>query len=171
MIRPEKQEKVRELSEMLGSAKGICLADFHGMTVARISELRRRCRKADLRMEVAKNTLLRRAATEVGREAMIPFLKGETAVVTSVDDEVAPARVLFDFLREFKSPRIKGGVIEGRAFDEAGAQMVATLPPREVLLGMLLRALQGTLTSFASVLQAPVRNLANVLDQVAKQKG
>ena len=171
MIRTEKQEKVRELTEVLGAAKGICLADFHGMTVERISELRRRCRKANLRMEVAKNTLLRRAATEAGCEAMVPFLKGETAVVTSAEDQIVAARVLIDFIREFKTPRVKGGVIEGRAYDEAGVQMVASLPPREVLLAQLLRALQGSLTNFVSVLQAPLRNLANALDQVAKQKG
>lgn len=171
MIRTEKQEKVRELTEVIGAAKGIALADFHGMTVERISELRRRCRKANLRMEVAKNTLLRRAATEAGCEALLPFLKGETAIVTSAEDEITPARVLTDFLREFKTPRVKGGVIEGKGYDEKGVQAVASLPPREVLLGQLLRALQGSLTNFVSVLQAPVRNLASVLDQVAKQKG
>jgi large subunit ribosomal protein L10 len=171
MIRTEKQEKVRELTEVIGAAKGIALADFHGMTVERISELRRRCRKANLRMEVAKNTLLRRAATEAGCEALLPFLEGETAIVTSAEDEITPARVLTDFLREFKTPRVKGGVIEGRGYDEKGVQAVASLPPREVLLGQLLRALQGSLTNFVSVLQAPVRNLASVLDQVAKQKG
>jgi large subunit ribosomal protein L10 len=172
MIRTEKQEKVRELTAVLGEAKGICLADFHGMTVASISELRRRCRKANVRVEVAKNTLLRRAATEAGCDVMIPFLKGETALVTSAEDQIAPARVLTDFQREFKgSPRVKGGVIEGRAFSETGVLAVANLPPREVLLGQLLRALQGGLTNFVSVMQAPLRNLAHALDQVARQKG
>ena len=172
MIRTEKVQKVQELTEVLGKAKGICLADFEGMTVATVSELRRRARKANVRIEVAKNTLLRRAATEAGREAMLPFLKGETAIVTSAEDQIAPARVLIDFQREFKGiPRVKGGVIEGRAYNEAGVQTVAALPPREVLLGQLLRALQGGLTNLVSVLQAPLRELANVLDQVAKQKG
>jgi len=170
MLRNEKVKKVSELEEVLGAAKGIYLADFEGMSVEVISELRKRCREADVRFEVVKNTLLRRAATDTGRDGMLPYVVGTTALATSVVDEIAPARVLVDFGQEFKRPRVKGGLVEGSAFDEEQVKSLARLPSKEVLLGNFLRALQATLTNFASVLQAPLRDLARVLDQVSKQK-
>jgi len=169
-IRPEKTEQIAEIQKILGSAKGVYLADFQGMTVEVISELRKRCRQADVGFEVVKNTLLRRAANELGQGGALPELHGPTAIATSTVDEIAPARVLTDFVKQFKMPRLKGAMVEGRSFGEAEITDLANLPSREVILGNLLRAMQGTLTGFASVLVAPVRDLAHVLDEVAKRK-
>ncbi|MCK4415278.1 MAG: 50S ribosomal protein L10 [Candidatus Eisenbacteria sp.] len=170
MMRSEKVKKVSEIEEVLGAAKGVYLAEFEGMSVAIISELRKRCREANVRFEVVKNTLLRRAVAETGHEGILPHIVGTTALATSAVDEIAPARVLNDFRSEFKLPRVKGGLVDGSVFDEEQVKSLAALPSREILLGNFLRALQGTLTNFASVLQAPLRDLARVLDQVAKQK-
>jgi large subunit ribosomal protein L10 len=169
-IRPEKTQQVADIREILGSAKGVYLADFQGMTVEVISELRRRCRAADVRFSVVKNTMLRRAAQEIGQGEVFPPLHGTTAIATSVIDEIAPARVLMDFMRQFNMPRVKGAVVEGRAYNEAEVKDLANLPSREILLGCLLRAMQGPMTGFVSVLVAPARDLARVLDQVAKRK-
>jgi len=171
MTREQKAAKVKEIEEILGSSKGMFIADFRGMSVAVISELRRRCRRSDVRLEVVKNTLLRRAARATGNAALVPYSKGPSALATSTVDEVAPARVIADFLREFRVPVIKGGAVGGQALSGEQVKALAALPPREVLLGNLLRVLQAPLASFVSVLQAPMRNLASVLDQVAKQKG
>ncbi len=169
--REEKVAQVALIQEILRDAKGVYLADFQGMTVEVISELRKRCRQADVGFEVVKNTMLRRAAAEVGQGDALPPLHGPTAIATSKVDEIAPARVLMDFLKQYKMPRVKGALVEGRAFGEAEIQGLANLPTREVLLGNLLRAMQGTLSGFARVLVAPARDLASVLDQVAKRKG
>jgi len=170
MAKLDKQGTVDRLKDRITRAKGVYLADFQGMTVEVISELRKRCRQADVRFEVVKNTLLRRAAAELGQGAALPELHGPTAIATSTVDEIAPARVLTDFVRQFKTPRLKGAMVEGRGFNEAEAAELANLPPREVILGNLLRAMQGTLTGFATVLVAPVRDLARVLDEVAKRR-
>ena len=170
-IRPEKIQRVSEIQEILEGARAVYLADFQGMTVEVISELRKRCREADVHFEVVKNTMLRLAATQAGQGDVLPPLHGTTAIAVSTVDEIAPARVLTDFMREFKLPRMKGAMVEGKGFDEGQAVELANLPPREVLLGNLLRAMQGTLTGFASVLTAPLRDLASVLDQVAKRRG
>ena len=92
MMRTEKVEAIAGLEQVLREAKSVYLADFQGMTVEVLSELRKRCRKANVRVEVVKNTLLRRAAESVGVAALSPALKGPTALVTSAVDEIAPAQ-------------------------------------------------------------------------------
>ena len=171
MLKIDKEKKIKELEGILEDAKSVYLADFKGMTVEVVSELRKRCREADIHFEVTKNTLLRRAVETTGRTEMLPFIAGPTAIATSVDDEVAPARVLVGFGNEFKLPQVRSGFVAGRVFDENEVMVLSMLPPKEILLGNVLRALQGPLTNFVSVLQAPLRSLANLLDQVAQQKG
>ena len=170
MMRTEKAGKIKNLEEVLRSAKGIYIADFRGMTVEVISELRKKCRESGVRFEVTKNTLLRRAAKATGNEAILPFVDGPTAMATSVEDEVAPARVLVDFLKQFKAPQLKGGVIDGKALDEAQIKVVSWLPTKDVLLGHLMRTLQSPLSNLASALAAPLRDLVGVLNEVAKKK-
>lgn len=170
MTREEKVAKIKELEELLGSAKGVYLANFRGMSVGVISELRKRCREADVRFTVVKNTLLRRAAKSSGAADLADMAVGPIAIATSTVDEVTPARLLADFAREFKLPEMRGGFVGGKAIDEIEAQAISLLPSREILLGNLLRALQGSLTNFVSVLQAPLRDFTSVLEQVAKQK-
>lgn len=167
----EKEKLVKDLEHVFQNARGVYLADFQGMTVEVVSELRRRCRGADVHFQVAKNTLLKRAADATGYGDLHPHLHGPTAIAVSRTDEVAPARLLAAFQAEFKSPRIKGGFLSGRFYDDAQVQALSRLPSKEILLGNLLRVMQAPLGQFCSVLQAPLRNLANVLDQLAKQKG
>jgi large subunit ribosomal protein L10 len=171
MNRTEKIAKTQALEEVLRAAKGIYLADYQGMTVEVLSELRRRCRESHVRIEVAKNTLMRRAARSTGNDDLVPYLVGPTAVATSEEDEISPARILMDFQRQFKLPNLKGGIVGGRAMDEGEAKAVSALPTRDILLGQVCRALQGPLSNLVSVFNAPLRKLAIALDEVAKQKG
>jgi large subunit ribosomal protein L10 len=171
MLRTEKETKVRNLEVVLERARGIYLADFKGMSVEVISELRKRCRESEVRFEVVKNTLLRRAATAAGQKDLLGFVAGPTAIATSEADEIAPARILMGFQREFKLPEIKGGLVEGRIHDAEQVKELANLPSHEQLLSILLSTLQGTLTGFARVLRAPLCDLARALDRVAEQKG
>jgi len=171
MLKTEKETKVQEFELLLENARGIYLADYKGMTVEVISELRKRCREADIHFEVTKNTLLRRAAEAKGRGEMLPYIAGPTAVAISQIDEVAPAKVLIDFAKEFKDqPEVRSGFVAGRIFEAEEVKALAKLPSKEVLMSQLLSVLQAPVRNFASVLQAPLRNLANVLDQVSQQK-
>lgn len=170
MTRTEKIEKVKSLEEVFRNAKGTYLADLQGMTVEMVTEMRKRCREGDVRVEVAKNTLLRRAAEATGNEVLLPELVGPTALVTSTVDEVAPARVLADFRREFKAPTVRAGLIDGRLLDAEGVKTVSALPPKDVLLGMLMRTMQAPLSNLVSALTSPLRDLMGVLNAVAEQK-
>jgi large subunit ribosomal protein L10 len=171
MQKTDKATAVSQLEHVFRNAQGVYLADFQGMTVEVVSELRRRCRGAQVHFQVAKNTLLRRAADSAGYGALAPYLHGPTAIAISTLDEVAPARVLTTFQGEFKQrPQIKGAFISGKLYNAEQVAALSRLPSKEVLLGNLLRVMQAPLGQFCSVLQAPVRDLTRVLDQVAKQR-
>jgi len=171
MKRSVKAERIQAMNEKLATAKGVYLADFTGLTVEKASMLRREMRKVGVHVQVMKNTLFRRAIEETGYRELLPHLHGPIAVLLPMKEEIAPARILEAFVREHKLPTVKLACIEGKLYGEDDVKQLAKLPPRDVLLGMLLRALQGPLSQFVGVLNAPLREMANVLDQVATQKG
>jgi len=168
-MRPEKVEIVNAMEAKLKDAKGVCLADFSGMTVASLSELRNRCRANKVEFKVFKNTLTRRALAEELREPFDPYLFGPTALAISMVDEVTPAKVLADFSKEFQAPRIKAGLVGGRVYDEAAIKELAQLPGKDVLLGRLVGGLKSPVQKLHSALSSPLRNLATVLKQVSEK--
>ena len=171
MNRNEKSEGVALMSERIAAAKGVYLADFTGLTVEKVSILRRQMRKAGVHVQIMKNTLLRRAVDGTEYETLAPHLKGPTAILLPMEEEIAPAKVLDAFIQEHKLPSVKIACLQGKLYGGDEVSQLAKLPPRDVLLGQLLRALQGPLSQLASVLTAHLRDLANVLDQVSKKKG
>ena len=170
MAKPQKIEVVDSLKSRLESAKGVYFADFQGMDVATATKLRVKCRQSGVHFQVVKNTLVRRAFDEPVRGALDPYLNGPTAVAISATDEILPAKVLADFMKEFERPAFKAGVLEGRVIDAAQVTTLAALPGRDVLLGRLLSGLKSPVQKLHSALSCPLRNLATVIKQVAEQK-
>jgi large subunit ribosomal protein L10 len=168
--RTEKEAKVAEVAERLNTASAAYLADLSGMSVEKLTNFRRVCRDNGIRLEVVKNTLIQRAAKDTPYAALEPHLQGPTALLTTTEDQVAPARVLEKFIKENKLPKVKVACLAGDVYDETAVQALAKLPSREALLGQLLSVLNAPLTQLVGVLSATARNLANVLDQVAKKK-
>ncbi len=158
-VREEKAALVNEIASKLSQSKSTIIADYRGLTVAEITELRKNLRASGVEFRVLKNTLTRRATAQSETQALDVYLKGPTAVAFGVGDLVAPAKVLNDFAAKHKALEIKGGLVEGRLIDAEGVKNLAGLPSRDGLLSMLL-----------SVLQAPMRNLAYAAKQVAEQK-
>ncbi|MCI0183858.1 MAG: 50S ribosomal protein L10 [Acidibacillus sp.] len=158
-VREEKAAQVAEIADKLSNSKTTIITDYRGLTVAEVTDLRKRLRDAGIEFRVLKNTLVRRATAESGTSAVDVYLKGPTAIAFSTDDLVAPAKLLNDFAVKNKALEIKGGLVEGKLVDADGVKELATLPSRDGLLSMLL-----------SVLQAPMRNLAYATKQIADQK-
>ena len=165
----EKSKVVAEIKEKFQQASGVILADYRGMTVAQVTQLRNQLRSAGVEYHVMKNTLVQRAANEVGVKGLEPYLEGPTAFVFS-SDPVAPAKIIADFVKanKLKTLNVKAGVLEGQVIGPDGVKALADLPPREVLLAMVLRGMQAPLAGMANVLQGPIRKMAYALEEVRK---
>ncbi|MBT9172896.1 MAG: 50S ribosomal protein L10 [Syntrophomonadaceae bacterium] len=168
--REDKQQVVSEVREDLQRAKVAIVTDYRGLNVAQISTLRRALRAEKVKYAVVKNTLARRAARDLGLEALDAYLDGPTAIAFSFDDPVAPAKVLAKYTKEFDKLQVKGGILQGRPIDQAGVKALADLPPREVLLGQVAGTFAAPMTGFAGALQAVLRKFVGTLQAVRDQK-
>lgn len=152
MKKSEKEQLVSELKSKIDGATALYFTDFTGLNVKRMTDLRRRLRKAGVEYVVIKNTLALRAVNESGLTG--GKLKGPTGVVVS-KDAAAAAKVLVDFAKENEQrPALKGGLVEGEVVSEAEVKKLATLPSKEVALGLLAGAMNGVLMVFALALEA-----------------
>ena len=166
----EKAATVAEITSRLKASSTAVLADYRGMTVGQMRELRSKLRDGNIEMVVVKNTLARRAAKAAGYEPLSAELVGPIAMLFAAEDVSAPARILNDYIRANRKMVIKGGLLEGQVIKADAVTELADLPSREVLLSRLLGAMQAPLGNLASVLQAPLSKLARTLDAVRTQK-
>ncbi len=152
MKRSDKEQLVAELKATLAGADAVYYTDFTGLNVKRMTELRRRFRKAGVEYVVIKNTLALRAVNEAGMIGQT--LKGPTGVVVT-KDAVAAAKLLTDFAKENDAkPSVKGGLYEGAQIDEATVKKLASLPTREEALSILVGTFNSVLSMFALAMEA-----------------
>ncbi len=170
MVRPEKVEEVEVLTGKLAEASSIVLVDFAGLDVEKAEELRSRCREAEVEFRVAKNTLLELAAENAGVSELEDLLVGQTALAISYDDPVAPAHEIKEFSEEFGVLEIKGGVLEGIRVETKEVERLADLPSREVLLAQVVGCFQAPMRRIATVMQAPMRDLAYAVSELQDKK-
>jgi large subunit ribosomal protein L10 len=152
MKRTEKEQLVASLRQKLDGAEGVIYTDFTGLNVKRMTELRRRFRKAGIEYVVIKNTLALRAVNEAGLTGQ--KLKGPTGVVVA-KDPITAAKLLTDFAKENDAkPGVKGGLYEGAVIDAAGVKKLASLPTRTEALSILVGTFNSVLMMFALALDA-----------------
>jgi large subunit ribosomal protein L10 len=167
MKRTEKEELVTTLSTKIKGAKALYYTDFTGLNVQRITDLRRRLRKAGTEYVVIKNTLAARAVNESGLDGI--RLHGPTAVVIG-HDPVAAAKVLVDFAKEFEKPDLKGGLLDGRPIDAKQVKRLATMPPREQMLAELGAGLQSPLAGLAGALTSLLSSFVGAVEALRAQR-
>jgi large subunit ribosomal protein L10 len=166
----EKQKVVEEIKRKFQSANGVILADYRGLSVSQDTKLRVEMRQAGVEYRVLKNTMIRRAADEIGIEGLTPYLEGPTAVAFSADP-VAPAKIITEFGKKNKNLlAIKAGVLEGKVITADNVKDLADLPSREVSLSQVLAGMQAPLQGMVNVLQGPIRKLGYALEEVRKLK-
>jgi large subunit ribosomal protein L10 len=145
---------VDEIRSRLSEAKAAVLVDYRGLTVEQDTELRREMRKNDIEYKVLKNTLIRRAADELGMNELTPFLEGPSAIAFSSTDPVAPAKVLSDCIKKTNKMEFKAGYVEGKFCDAAALAAIASLPSREVLIAKMLGSLNAPVCNFLYAINA-----------------
>lgn len=168
----QKQAEVEQLISDLKESASVVVVDYLGLTVSEVTELRKNLREAGVEMKVVKNTMLRRAAAAAEIEGLDDVFKGPTAIAFHKEDVVAPAKILVDAAKDLEKLEIKGGIVEGVTASIAEIETVAKLPSREGLLSMLLSVLEAPMRNTAQVLSAmsPARKMAYALKAVAETK-
>src|SRR5437016_3930339 len=173
MKREQKEQVVDELTQRLKAAESFLVADYRGLTMPQIDELRTRLIESGARFTVVKNTLTRRAAEAAGADALLALLDGPSAIafLEADGDIVAAAKALADSARETRVLEIRGGVMQGRVLTAAEVESLATLPPEDVLRGQVLGAIVAPVTALAGLLNAPLQNLVGLIDARIEQLG
>ena len=153
----KKEEEVNALAEKIKDAKLILLAEYRGINVEDVTQLRATLRKSNSEYKITKNNITRRALEKCGIEGI--EIEGPLAIIIGHDDYLGPAKAIYEYTKEHDFYKIKGGVVEGKVMTAEEIVTLAKLPSRETLIGMLAGGLLGTISKFAVA-----------LDQVRLQK-
>jgi large subunit ribosomal protein L10 len=169
--REQKQRQVEELAERLRGADTLIVADYRGLTMPQIDDLRTKLLEQGARFTVVKNTLTRRAAEEAGSDALLALLDGPTAIafLESDGDPVAVAKALQDAARDTQVLAVRGGVLQGRSITSEDVAELAKLPPLDVLRGQVLAAVTAPLTAIVGLFTAPLQDLVGLIDARIEQ--
>lgn len=170
MPTPRKVAMLAEIKDRMERASVVVSADYRGLTVAQLTDLRRALRPANVEVKIVKNTLAAMAANESGRPEMGQLLEGPTALAIGLGDPIAPVKLLTEHLRARRMTlNIHGGWLEGKVLTRAEVESLATIPSREQLVADVVGKLQSPLYNFAGLLQSTMRNFAGLVEARANQ--
>jgi large subunit ribosomal protein L10 len=171
MLKSEKERIVAELATRLKETPTLFVADYRGLSVTEIDDLRTKLIEHGARFTVVKNTLTKRAAEEAGSDALLALLDGPTAIafIEADGDMVAVAKALTDAARTTRILAIRGGILDGSPIGEDEVKNLATLPPVDVLRGQVLGAITAPLMTVVGLISAPVRDLIGLIDARIEQ--
>lgn len=166
----EKAQAISEFNQGIGQATNAFLIEFKGITVPQVTELRKHVRETGSTYVVVKNTLALIAVKDSPLVQLREQFSGPTAVAYNATDAVALAKALTKFAKDVPAVHFKGAMLNGQIVPATEIQNIANLPSREELVSKLLYLLQSPIRGLVTVLSGNIRNLAVVLDQIAKQK-
>ncbi len=170
MPRPEKVQRVAEIAEKFKESRNVFVADYTGLTVIDITDLRKQLREKGITFRVEKNTLLRLAAKEAGWDKLIPEFKGPTAIALSGDDPAEPAKILHDFYDRLDKPVVRIFQVGNHQYGPDQLKALAKLPPREVLLSQLVAAVESPITGLVGTLDSIIREFIMTIEAIIEQK-
>ncbi|RCK77515.1 MAG: LSU ribosomal protein L10p (P0) [Ignavibacteriae bacterium] len=171
MQRNEKSKIIEELKEKVSKASGMYLADFTGITVQQVNELRKELYKAGIEYRVVKNTLLKKALESLsGYEKMYDKLVGPTAIAFGYDDPIIAAKMLKKFSEKNNVLKVKACVIENQVYDGSELSNIANMPSRPEMISSIIGSIQAPISGLVGAINAVMRDLVNVLDAIEKKK-
>ena len=165
-----KEELVEEIKDRFSGSQAVIMADYRGLSVKEMQQLRTKLREIGAEITVYKNSLTEIAMRELALPKMDEYLAGPTAFVFAGEDPVAPAKALTAFAKEHKALELKGGLVENQVVNAEGIKAIASLPSREELIAKLLGTMQNPLVKTVRVLNGPASAFARVLGAIAEQK-
>lgn len=165
-----KTEKISEIKDSISKAKVAIVSDYRGLTVAEITELRRKLQEEKGDLKVVKNTLTKIAIEGTAFENLGEFLKGPSAIAFGFGDEVAPAKIITKFIKEKKKTEIKGGVIDGKAINVDEVKQLSSIPSREELYAKMLGSINSPASGIVGCINGVMSSLVRAIDEVRKQK-
>uniref|UniRef100_UPI000CE4D1C8 50S ribosomal protein L10 n=1 Tax=Mycobacterium intracellulare TaxID=1767 RepID=UPI000CE4D1C8 len=169
MARADKATAVADIAEQFKESTAALVTEYRGLTVANLAELRRSL-GASATYSVAKNTLVKRAASEAGVDGLDELFAGPTAIAFITGEPVDAAKAIKTFAKEHKALVIKGGYMDGRALTVAEVERIADLESREVLLAKLAGAMKGNLAKAAGLFNAPASQVARLAAALQEKK-
>ena len=166
----QKIDIVEKYTDKFKEAKCVYIADYSGIDVATVTEIRKKFRDQNIEYKVLKNRLAKLSLNNAGISELNDYLKGVNTFVIGYGDPVAPAKIFEDFNKKKEILPLKAVLFEGKVFQAEQAKEIAKLPTREVLLGQLLGMLQSPMSKLAATLQAPMQKMAGVLNALKETK-
>jgi len=170
MPRPEKVSVVDNVKEHLANAASIFVTEYTGLNVDQITKLRKDLRDNKIPYVVAKNTLVKIACKETGNENLVDYLKGQTALAFGADDPVVVAKILYNSYKDIEKPVIRAFTLKGELYKGSEITRLADLPSREMLLAMIIAAVESPITSTMSMIDSVFQELVASIDAVAASK-
>lgn len=173
MQKEDKQKVVADLTDRLKSSETLIVADYRGLTMPQIDDLRSELLKHGAKFTVVKNTLTRRAAEAAGADALLALLEGPTAIafLEADGDPVAVAKAIGATSRETKVLAVRGGILDGRPITADDIESLAKLPPLDQLRSQVLGAIAAPLYAIVGLFNAPLQNLVGLIDARIEQLG
>ena len=165
-----KNDKIEYYKKQFENAKVAVVADYRGLSVEEITELRRELQKTDADLTVTKNTLCKVAAQGTAFEAISELMSGPTAVAFGYGDEVAAAKVLAKFIKENKKGEITGAVLEGKVLSADEAKQLASMPSKEELYAKILGSINSPASGLVYGINGVMSALVRAIDAVREQK-
>lgn len=171
MLKIQKTQLIKDMTRELSNAQTIVFVDYGGLNMSSQQELKKRLKEIGARMIVVKNTVLRLAGTEAKIDDQVltdSVLSGQTAVILSSADPVAPIQILGKFAKEFELPKFKVGIVEGTFQNTENLSKLSKLPSKEILYGQVVGSMASPMYGMVFSLNANMQKLVYILDQKAK---
>ncbi len=168
--RAQKEEAVIKLQEKLSRTKALVFADYKGLSMSQLSDLRKKLREQNAEFNITKNTLLERALPTTYNLQPTTY-QGSTATLFAYDDQITPIKILVKAFKDATIGSVKSGFLDGEALDSVKIIQLSTLPSKDELRGKIVGVLVAPLQGMVSVLQGNLRNLVYALSELQKQKG
>jgi large subunit ribosomal protein L10 len=166
----QKNEVVEKYTQKFKDAKCVYVAEFEGIDVATVTEVRKKFRDQNIEYKVLKNRLARISLNNAGISGLDEYLVGANTFIIGYDDPVIPAKILEDFNKKKEILKLKTVLFEGKVLPSEEAKNISKLPSREVLLAQFVGMLQSPMTKFAATISAPMQKLVGALNALKDKK-